>query len=479
MPHSGGADEGSGRCTLTMPFAAADLTMNGRGMTGLVLTGAGNVGMTRRILSDLLVLPRLAGSLHIALHDIDPERLSTAEALARTLNAETGAGARIEAHSELRPALEGADYVVCQLSVGDFDTTLRDFEIPYRYGVRQTIADTIGIGGIFRGLRTIPVLVDLARHMTQTCPDAWLLSYTDPLVMTLWAVREATGLKNVAGLCHGVRDTHASLADLVGREVSEVDFLTAGITHQAFVLHFAAEGRSLYPDLAQAVAADPRLDRHVRTEMWRHLGYYPTESSEHSAEYVPWFLRHQAEISRLGLQVGEYLDRVGQNLHSYEQVRRRLADGRPMLTRWQDPEIASDVLTALITGEVRQTNLTVANQGLIPQLPAECFVEVPAVIGARGIISTPIEGYPPHLAALNRSYLAVAELTVRAALDQRTDHILHAAMLDPNTAATLALPDITRLCQEMIDAHRELLPWTAKHPTVRFGPAPTSTKDAQ
>jgi alpha-galactosidase/6-phospho-beta-glucosidase family protein len=479
MPRSGAAAERSDQCTLTMAFAVADLTMNGRGMTGLVLTGAGNVEMTRRILSDLLVLPGLAGALRIALHDIDPERLSTAEALARALNAETGAGAQIEAHDELRHALEGADYVVCQLSVGDFNTTLRDFEIPYRYGVRQTIADTIGVGGIFRGLRTIPVLVDLALDMTQMCPDAWLLSYTDPLVMTLWAVREATGLKNVAGLCHGVRETHATLADLVGRELSEVDFLTAGITHQAFVLRFAADGRSLYPDLARAVAADPRLDRHVRTQMWRHLGYYPTESSEHAAEYVPWFLRHQAEITRLGLRVGENLDRVGQNLHSYEQIRRGLADGRPMLTRWQDPEIASDVLTALITGEPRQTSLTVANQGLIPQLPADCFVEVPAVIDARGIAPTPIEGYPPHLAALNRCYLSVAELTVRAALDHRTDHILHAAMLDPNTAATLTLPDITRLCQEMIEAHRDLLPWTAKDLAARFEHRAASTKDAK
>jgi alpha-galactosidase/6-phospho-beta-glucosidase family protein len=444
-------------------------------MTGLVLTGAGNVGMTRRILSDLLVLPELAGSLRIVLHDIDPERLSTAEALARSLNAETGAAARIEAHGERRRALDGADYVVCQLSVGDFDTTLRDFEIPYSYGVRQTIGDTIGIGGIFRGLRTIPVLVDLARDMTGICPDAWLLSYTDPLVMTLWAVREATGLKNVAGLCHGVRDTHALLADLVGREVSEVDFRTAGITHQAFVLRFAADGRSLYPDLAQVVAADPRLDRHVRTELWRHLGYYPTESSEHAAEYVPWFLRHDKEIGRLGLRVGEYLDRAGQNLHRYEEIRRSLADGRPMLFRWQEPEIASEVLTALITGQARQTNLTVANQGLIPQLPAGCFVEVPALVAADGIAPVPVEEYPPQLAALNRGYLSVAELTVRAALDQCTDHILHAAILDPNTAATLTLPEITQLCRDMIDAHRDLLPWTA----AGFGYAATSTKDGK
>lgn len=455
---------------------SADPTENGRGMTGLALIGAGNVQMTRRLLSDLFTAPALADGLHVALHDVDPERLATAEALARSLNAETSAGAVIEAHGERRRALEGADYVVCQLSVGYYDTSLRDFEIPHRHGVRQTIADTIGIGGIFRGLRTIPVLVGLARDMLELCPDAWLLSYTDPLVMTLWAVREATGLRKVAGLCHAVRDTHARLADLVGREEAEVDFLTAGLTHQAFVLRFAAEGRSLYPELAEAVAADPRLDRHVRTELWRQLGYYPTESSEHAAEYVPWFLRHDSEIARLQLPVGEQVGRVGQKLHAYEEVRRGLAANRPMLTRWQDPEIASVVLTALITGEPVRTNLTVANEGLIRQLPAECFVEVPTDIDARGITPVPVEDYPPQLAALNRSYLSVAELTVRAALDESVEHIVHAAILDPNTAATLTLPEITELCREMIDAHRDLLPWTAHHAAGPLGHGAASPK---
>jgi alpha-galactosidase len=448
-------------------------------MTGLVLTGAGNVELTRRILSDLLTLPELAGGLRIVLHDVDPERLSTAEALARSLNAETGAGARIEAYAERRRALAGADHVVCQLSVGDYETTLRDFEIPHRHGVHQTIADTIGIGGIFRGLRTIPVLVGLAEDMAELCPDAWLLSYTDPLAMTLQAVRETTGLRRVAGLCHAVRDTHATLADLVGREAAEIDFLTAGLTHQAFVLRFEADGRSLYPELARAVAADPRLDRHVRSELWRHLGYYPTESSEHAAEYVPWFLRHDAEIARLRLPVGEYLGRAGQNLHSYEEVRRGLAANRPMLTRWQDPEIASEVLRALITGAPRRMNLTVANEGLIPQLPAACFVEVPADIDARGITPVAVEDYPPQLAALNRAYLSVVELTVRASLERNTDHVLHAAILDPNTAATLALPEITRLCRDMIDAHRELLPWLGRLSADDAVQGATSTKDAK
>ncbi|MCO5972888.1 family 4 glycosyl hydrolase [Actinoallomurus soli] len=427
-------------------------------MATLVLTGAGNVELTRRILSDLFVVPELAGTLRVVLHDIDRERLDTAQVLADRLNAEASAGARIEAHLDRRAALDGADFVVCQLAVGGFEAALRDFEIPARYGLRQTIADTIGIGGIFRGLRTIPVLVGIAADMAECCPDAWLLSYTDPLVMSLWAVRAATGLANVAGLCHAVRDTHAFLADAVGRDVDQVSFLTAGLPHQAFVLEFAADGRSLYPELADAVAADPRLARHVRMEIWRRFGFFPTESSEHAAEYVPWFMSREAEIRRLGIPVGEYLGRLGQNLHIYEEIRRRMAAGRPMLTRWQDPEIASEVLVAMLSATPRRINLTVANDGLIPALGNDCFVEVPATVDGDGITPRRIESYPVQLAALNRTYVNVAELTVHAVLDADPRHIRHAAMLDPNTAASLPLPEIAKLCDEMMEAHRDLLP---------------------
>lgn len=427
-------------------------------MADIVLTGAGNVKMTRRILSDLFLVPALAGRLRIRLHDIDPDRLATALTLARSLDAEAGAGAVIESYTDRRAALYGADYVVCQLGVGGYDTALRDFEIPARHGLRQTIADTIGIGGIFRGLRTIPVMVGLARDMAEQCPDAWLLSYTDPLVMTLWAVREVTGMSRVVGLCHAVRDTHAFLADAVGREAEDVTFLTAGLTHQAFVLRFEADGRSLYPELEAAVRADPKLGRHVRMEMWRRFGYFPTESSEHAAEYVPWFMRHDDEIARLGIPVGEYLGVLSRSLHAYEEIRRGLAQGRPMLMRWLEPEIASEVLRAMITGEARRVNLTLPNEGLIPALPAECFVEVPADIDAGGVTAAPIDRYPAQLAALNRAYVNVAELTVRAVLDGEPRHVRHAAMLDPNTAATLSLAAIEQLCDEMTEAHRDLLP---------------------
>ncbi|MFJ2158098.1 alpha-glucosidase/alpha-galactosidase [Streptomyces sp. NPDC087856] len=425
------------------------------GATSIVLTGAGNVELTRRILADLFTVPELRGTLRIVLHDIDPGRLATAEELAARLNTEAGAGARVEVRADRRRALDGADFVVCQLSVGDYQTTLRDFEIPHRHGLRQTIGDSIGVGGIFRGLRTIPVLVALAQDMTEVCPEAWLLSYTDPLVMTLWAIRKATGQQRLAGLCHGVRDTHAFLADTVGRDVEEVSFFTAGITHQAFVLRFEADGHSLYPEFARAALAHPTS---VRTRMWRSFGFFPTESSEHAAEYVPWFMRYDAEIARHHIPVGEYLSRVGQNLHGYEEVRRALAATGSLLNRWREPEVASVVMTAMLTARPARLNLTVPNDGLIAALPQETVVEVPCRVDQEGITPTVVETYPVQLAALNRTYLNVAELTVHAALEGSRAHVDHAAMLDPNTAAALPLAEIHDLCDEMIEAHRELLP---------------------
>src|SRR5579862_10065355 len=229
------------------------------------------------------------------------------------------------------------------------EAALRDFEIPHRYGLRQTIGDTIGIGGIFRGLRTIPVLVDIAQDMAEACPQAWCLSYTDPMAMTTWAVRAATPFRRLAGLCHAVRDTHAMLAEAVGRELSDISFLTAGVNHQSFVLRFEADGRSLYPDLDARLADDPQAAHNVRAELYRRLGYFPTESSEHAAEYVPWFLRHDDQLARFAIPQEEYLRRSGKKLHAYEGARRALAAGRPLLIRWQHLELASEVITAMLT----------------------------------------------------------------------------------------------------------------------------------
>ncbi|MFG1706645.1 alpha-glucosidase/alpha-galactosidase [Nonomuraea sp. M3C6] len=427
-------------------------------MARIVFIGVGDVELTRRVVSTLVLAPPLRGELEIVLNDDDPGRLATTETLVRALDAEAGADAKIRSVFDRRQALRNADFVVSHLDVGGFEATLRDFEIPHRYGLRQTIGDTIGIGGVFRGLRTIPVLVRLAAEMAVECPDAWLLSTSDPMAMTGWAVHEATGFERFAGLCHSVCDTHAYLADLVGRGQDEVTFLSAGLNHQSFVLRFEAEGRSLYPDLDAVLASDPQLRRHVRAELYRKFGYFPTQSSEHAAEYVPWIMRHAEETSRLGVPVEEYLRRVGKSLHLYEETRRALSAGHPLLIRWQHQEPAAAVILALLTGEENEVYVNVANHGLIGNLPEGCCVEVPALFGADGMRPRAVGDLPVQLVALNRTFLNVVELTVRAVLDGDRGHVYHAAMLDPNTAATLPLPAIEALCDELIEAHGDLLP---------------------
>src|SRR5215472_14200332 len=257
-----------------------------RAVIKVAFVGAGSIEFTRNVVTDLCSYPELSGQVHFALHDISPDRLSFAADLTSKIVAQTGAGATVSAAAERGPALDGAHYVINEVQVGGYRATQADFEIPAKYGVRQTIGDTLGIGGIFRGLRTIPVVTSLADDMHRLCPDAYLLNYTNPMAMLPWAVYEGTPFSNVFGLCHSVRDTHAFLAGLVGLDPAEVDFVTAGFNHQAFVLRFEHKGRSLYPDLTAVIDADPELQRRVRVELFRRFGYFPTESSEHSAEYV-------------------------------------------------------------------------------------------------------------------------------------------------------------------------------------------------
>ena len=374
---------------------------------------------------------------------------ATAEAVGREVD--------VEAHLERRPAVEGADYVVNEIQVGGYDATRKDFDIPKRFGLRQTIADTIGIGGVFRGLRTIPVLVGIGNDMAELCPDAWLLNYSNPMAMLPWAVYEATPHKKVVGLCHSVRDTHRFLAGLVDEREEDITFVTAGFNHQAFVLTFSLGGEDLYLRLRQIVENDPDLQRRVRVEIFRRFGAFPTESSEHSAEYLPWFMRSDAEIDRFRIPVDEYIRRSDENLGEYEQIKRELASGGPISVE-PTSELASEVIHSIETGTEREVYCNLRNGGLIDGLPEECCVEVPCEIGATGIHPHAIGPMPPQLTALNRTFLNVVELTVRAALEESREHVYQAAMLDPNTAATLTLREIEEMCDELIEAHGELLP---------------------
>ncbi|HEY7667283.1 MAG TPA: alpha-glucosidase/alpha-galactosidase [Actinomycetota bacterium] len=426
----------------------------------IVLIGAGSVEFTRSLLADLCAYRELHGTLTIALHDIDAGRLATAERLARYAVDATGAGYMVESHLDRGPAFDGADFLINEIQVGGYAATVRDFEIPKRYGVRQTIADTIGIGGIFRGLRTIPVMIEMGDEMAERCPDALLLSYTNPMAMVPWGVYAGSRFANVVGVCHSVRDTHAFLARMVGVPREEITFRTAGFNHQCFVIRFerAATGEDLYPRLRERIEADPEgLGRRVRVELFRRFGFFPTESSEHSAEYVPWFLHDDTQIERFRIPVDEYIRRSDENLAEYAAMEEALAAGEAIELE-PGSELASEIVHAMLTGRAREIYGNVRNDGWIDGLPADACVEVPCTVDAEGVHPQRIGALPPQCLALNRTFLNVVELTVRAAIERRRDLVYQAALLDPNTAATLPPDRIVAMCDDLIAAHGELMP---------------------
>jgi alpha-galactosidase len=426
-------------------------------MVKVAFIGAGSVEFTRNVVTDLCAFEELHGDLELSFHDIDPTRLGYADALARRISDQTGAGARVSSDLDRLTAVEGADYVINAVQVGGYAATRADFDVPARYGVRQTIGDTIGIGGISRGLRTLPVAIAIGEDLAKVAPDSYLLNYSNPMAMLPWGVYAGTAFQRVVGLCHSVRDTHAFLASLVGHEVSDVDFVTAGFNHQAFVLRFEHEGVDLYPRLREVVDADPELQRRVRVEIFRHFGYFPTESSEHSAEYVPWFMRHDDQVEQFRIFVGDYLQRSERNIDEYEATRRELDDRATLAVR-PTSEMASEIIYAQRTGKAHELYVNVRNDGLIANLPHDCCVEVPALVDGAGVHPRSVGELPPHLAALNRTFLNVAELTVRAVLEGDREHVYHAALLDPNTSATLTMRQTREMCDELMRAHGDLVP---------------------
>ena len=425
-------------------------------MTRIAFVGAGSVEFTKDLLGDLLSFPELTDAT-IALHDIDRERLDAAEAMARWTASALGAPATIEAHLDRRAALAGCDHVINMIQVGGHAATLIDFDVPKRFGLRQTIGDTLGIGGIFRALRTIPVMQGIARDMFELCPDAWLLNYTNPMAMLCWSVYAGTPIKRVVGLCHSVQWTTRGLAELVGVPYEEVEYLGAGVNHQAWILQFRHRGRDLYPLLDEAIERDPELRRRVRVEMYRRLGYFPTESSEHSAEYLPWIMRSDEMIERFRVPVDEYVRRSEENLREYEAMRRTLAEGGSFEIE-RSLEYASLIIHSIATGEPRVIYGNVPNHGLISNLPLGACVEVPCLVDGNGVQPTAVGSLPPQLAALNRTFLNVCELTVRAALEGDRTHVVHAALLDPNASATLSPEQIEQMVDALVEAHGDALP---------------------
>jgi alpha-galactosidase len=431
----------------------------------VVIIGAGSVEFTRELLGDILSFPELQ-SIRIVLHDIDPERLQTAEAIARATADAAGAAPEVVATIDRRRALDGADYVINVVQVGMHEATVRDFEIPARYGLHQTIGDTIGIGGIFRGLRTFPVLAAIAGDMQQVCPDAWLLNYTNPMAMNVTFLHQVAPRVKVLGLCHSVYWTMVGLCELIDVPYDQVSYWSAGVNHQAWVLRWERDGQDLYPRLDERIAADPQLRRRVRVDMYRRLGYYPTETSEHSSEYVPWYVRHPAEVDRLRINIGEYVSISAANLAEYQRVRAELADSRPLPIDTGSTEYAPQVIHSLETGHTRVISANVVNQGLITNLPDGVAVEVPTTLDALGAHPMRVGDLPPQCAALNRNFLGPVDLAVRAAVDGDPRLVRAAAMVDPNTAATLTVDQIWELCNDLTAAHADLLPEPLRSPVL-------------
>ncbi|GAA2331652.1 alpha-glucosidase/alpha-galactosidase [Dactylosporangium salmoneum] len=426
-------------------------------MTVITFLGAGSVVFTRELLADLLSFDELRG-VTLALHDIDPERLATAEAIARRTADQLGATPKITTSLDRRTALDRATYVINAIQVGMHAATVRDFEVPARYGLRQTIGDTVGVGGIFRALRTFPVLAGIAADMRAVCPDAWLLNYTNPMAMNVAYLAAIAPDLNVVGLCHSVFWTVHDLCALVGVPLDEVDYRAAGVNHQAWLLRWEHRGESLYPRLDARLAEDPQLRRRVRMDMYRRLGYFPTETSEHSAEYVPWYLHHDSEVERLRIPVGEYVRISEANLADYAATRAAVLAGKPLDLHRDATEYAPQVIHSMETGTLRRIHANVANRGLVSNLPEDFAVEVPCVVDRLGVRPERVGALPPQCAAVNRGFVSVGELTVRAALDGDPRLVRQAAMVDPNTAATLTVEQIWALCNDLTEAHGDLLP---------------------
>jgi alpha-galactosidase len=430
-------------------------------MAILTFIGAGSTVFAKNVLGDCMLVPALRDA-DIRLVDIDPVRLRDSEIMVRNLSQSLGAQARVSAYlgSDCRAALSGADYVVNAIQVGGYEPcTVTDFEIPKRYGLEQTIGDTLGIGGIFRALRTIPVLRDYCRVIEEVAPSAWLLNYTNPMCMVTGAMLKHTGVRCV-GLCHSVQVCATQLCEELDLPSDDLRWKIAGINHQAWLLEITRHGADLYPEIKRRalLPAYARKDA-VRFEIMKRFGYYVTESSEHSAEYVPWFIKRRAPelIEAYGIPLDEYPRRCVIQIERWREMRETLVTDKP-LEHCRGHEYASYMLEAMETNQAFRIAGNVLNKGYITNLPEDACVEVLCLVDGNGIQPVHAGALPPQCAALNRTNINVQELTIEAAHTLKRDHIYQAALLDPHTAAELTVDEIVGLCDDLIAAHGDWLP---------------------
>ena len=452
----------------------------------ITFLGAGSTVFAKNVLGDIM----LADSLHeveIALYDIDEERLKESETMLRAINRNYNEGrAKIESFLDRKEALRNANFVVNAIQVGGYKPcTVTDFEIPRKYGLKQTIGDTLGVAGIFRALRTIPVMLDFAKDMEEVCPDAWFLNYTNPMGMLTLAMELGTKIKTI-GLCHSVQVCAPELLRKLGMDTDNVQYKIAGINHMAWLLEVTRNGEDLYPEIKRRAVEGPickreyseevkkmypqlvgddkefTVDDHddlVRFEIMKQFGYYVTESSEHNAEYLPYFIKnsHPELIEKFNIPLDEYLKRCETQINAWKMIGKKLVENDD-LTHTRTHEYASYIIEAIATGKPYVFGGNVLNRGHITNLPNDCCVEVPCVADRSGITPTYVGELPMQLAALNQTNVNVQKLTVQAALTKKKEYIYYAALLDPHTSSELTIDEIKALVDEMLEAHKEWLP---------------------
>ena len=442
-------------------------------MTKIAFIGAGSTVFMKNLIGDALSMPALADA-RIALMDIDRKRLAESELVARKMIASLGVTATLETHMDQRRALEGADFVIVAFQIGGYKPcTVTDFDLPKKVGLRQTIADTLGIGGIMRGLRTVPHLWKLAEDMRAVCPQAIMLQYVNPMAINTWALGAKFPEIRQVGLCHSVQGTAEELARDLDIPSASLRYRAAGINHMAFYLNFEAQNpdgtyRDLYPALLDGYSRgaipkpsswNARCPNKVRYEVMTHLGYFVTESSEHFAEYVPWFIKtHRPDlIDTFGIPLDEYPIRCEEQIARWAAQAEEYRKADKIVVK-PTHEYAATIMNSVVTGAPSVIYGNVPNRGYIPQLPAGAAVEVPTLVDANGLQPTTVNDIPPQLIALMRTNVNVQELTVAALMNEDREHIYHAAMLDPHTAAELDLRQIRKLVDDLIAAHGDWMP---------------------
>jgi alpha-galactosidase len=426
----------------------------------IAVIGAGSAQFLPE-LADFCALDGI-GRYEVALVDTHPTRATVAEQFGRAVAADTGVPADVTAHTDRRAAIAGAHLVVVSIGVGMQQSIRPDFEIPARYGLRQTVADTLGIGAIVRILRTAPALADIARDIAACSPAAILANVTNPMTMCCMALDRLVPEVRTVGLCHSTWQTAATVAGHLGVPVDELDFDGAGVNHQVFLTRLEHHGTDLYPRLREMARTDEAFGATVRADLLRRFGYFVTESSKHNAEYVPWYLPWDDQVEHFGLPVNPYWERRANNAEWFAQAM-EIAAGRAHYPMHLVPsgEYAPQIARSLVDGVPRRMWANVPNRvpggggaRLVDELPEWAVVEVPARCDANGVHPEVASPLPPQCAAINRRSLDVCDLAVRAVVEGRRDHVHHAALLDPNTSATLSPVAIEAMVDELLDAHQ-------------------------